>query len=132
MSRCQICGRRKGLRQDGTIVHHYVAGVPCMGIGHPPIESDDAHLAACRDKAADEWRAARDHIAELLARRVNWIDPRLERRREELFDLYLRLQRRLDRHRAWPARFRRQMERDGYGMAPPAYLLERESHACSG
>lgn len=125
--RCQICGRRQGLRGDGTIRFHHVRGVPCAGAGFRPIEQDDTYLAALASKAAEDWREVRAQIAELVAQRVNWIDPRLERRRDELLDRHLRLQRRLERHRNWPARFRRQMERYGYGSPPPAYLLEREA-----
>lgn len=37
-----------------------------------------------------------------------------------------RLKRRLQRHRSWPERFRREMERDGYGQPPPEYLWSRK------
>jgi len=42
--RCQICGRRKSLRKNGMLAHHYVGGAPCPGVGFLPIEQDDGHL----------------------------------------------------------------------------------------
>lgn len=44
---CQVCGRRKPLRADGTIGMHYVDGVPCPGVGAVPIaQGTDALKAA--------------------------------------------------------------------------------------
>lgn len=61
-------------------------------------------------------------LAELFERRANWIEPRLY---SDLLAATIeanRLGRRLSRHRAWPARFARQMERQGWGDPPPTYL----------
>lgn len=125
MTRCQVCGRRLGLSKAGAIPHHNVKGKPCPGKGHPPIEQDDAALAA----AVPEARAAADALWReyrgLIDRRANYIPP-------HLLPDYLaasawagRLERRLKRHREWPARFEREMARDGMGMPPPDYLLRR-------
>jgi len=125
--RCQICGRLKATRSDGSISHHHVKGVPCTGKGSPPIELDDRFL---EQEAGRLYRAAaaiRATIRELIARRVNYIDPALERARDQADDQAYKLDRRLARHRAWPDRYERQMERYGYAMPPPAYLLERKN-----
>jgi hypothetical protein len=126
MTRCQICGRRKHLRKDQGIAHHHVGGVPCAGIGHPPIEVDDAALVAAVSAAEASDRALTRQLVELYDRRANFIDPQLISAMIEASGRLNRLRRRLDRHRAWPARFAREMERDGWGSPPPQYLIDRE------
>jgi len=123
--RCQICGRMKPRRADGGIVHHHVRGVPCPGKGALPLEEDDRFLEseARRHRAAE--RSIRATIRDLVARRVNYIDPALERAADDAWRTGYALERRLARHRAWPDRYERQMARDGMAMPPPAYLLER-------
>jgi len=131
--RCQICGRRKPLRKNRTVVHHCVGGPRCPGSGYPPIEHDDGRLIeyAARIEAAYQRAYATVHALE--AARANWIDPALIVRRGLLAGQALRIARRLKRHRDWPERYRRamarQMEHHGYAWAdpPPAYLVERES-----
>lgn len=131
--RCQICGRRKHLRKNGTVVHHCVGGPRCPGSGYPPIEHDDGWLIeyAARVEAAYQRTDAAVHA--LQAARASWIDPVLIVRRSLLAGQALRIGRRLKRHRDWPERYRRamarQMEHHGYAWAdpPPAYLVERES-----
>lgn len=122
MSRCQICGRRKGVTQAGGVVFHHVAGSPCPGAGCPPIEETDADTERILRQAEADLREIRADLAALEARRANWIDPGLLHRRDMLSAFCGKLRGRLDRHRAWPARFARQMERQGYGDPPPAYL----------
>lgn len=123
--RCQICGRLKGVRVTGGLVHHHVRGVPCPGKGAVPIEEDDRFLEseARRHRAAE--RSIRATVRDLLARRVNYIDPALQRAADQASDQAYKLERRLARHRNWPARYERQMARDGMAMRPPEYLLER-------
>lgn len=60
--RCQVCGRRKALRQDGGTVKHYARGVPCLGAGHPPAPATAALEAAALDAIAKAARltAARE------------------------------------------------------------------------
>lgn len=125
MTRCQICGRRLRLNKDGAIAMHHVRSAPCPGAGHPPIEQSDARLVSLIPETDDQARAAYAEIAALTERRVNWIDPALYRIGADASRLRDRLSRRLARHRAWPERFRRQMERQGWGDPPPAYLIER-------
>ena len=129
--RCQLCGRRKGLRKDGGIVAHFVGGNPCLGSGHPPIELDDARLidvAAQIDTAYDRVSA---EIRALQDRRANYIDPALIARRRQLSSLSLKISGRLRRHRAWAARYVRKFDKDmmelGYVWAdkPPPYLISR-------
>lgn len=125
VTRCQVCGRRLGLSKAGAIPHHHVKGVPCPGKGHPPIEQDDARLESAWREAAVESRAATRAYLALIDRRANYIDQRVYDRMRETSRVADRLKRRLDRHRGWPARFERQMERDGWGDPPPDYLLVR-------
>lgn len=58
---CQVCGRRKGLRKDGGIVMHHVAGVPCAGVGAAPSPAIDVLEAAAiaARQAANRARRAR-------------------------------------------------------------------------
>jgi hypothetical protein len=125
--RCQVCGRRQGLKKTGGVRFHHVAGVPCEGAGFPPLEVDDGRLAQLAAEAWASYRKACDEVRALEERRANWIDPRLTARLYADLAKWSRLTRRLDRHRAWPDRFRRQMDRQGYGLPPPAYLVEREN-----
>jgi hypothetical protein len=125
MTRCQICGRRRNLRRDGTIAHHHVRGQPCLGVGFLPIEQDDARLEAVAREAEARDRALTRELAALYERRANYIDPALIDACGRAVALSLRLERRLARHRAWPARFARQMERQGWGDPPPDYLRQR-------
>ena len=125
MTRCQICGRRRGTGKGGTILHHHVQGVPCPGAGFPPIEQDDARLESVVAEAAELNRTLALELARLYEARANWIDPALVRRSLDASTTFNRLRRRLDRHRNWPARFARQMETQGWGDPPPDYLLNR-------
>ena len=129
--RCQICGRRKALLKDGTVVHHCVGGPRCPGSGYPPIEHDDARLVAHAAEIKRAFRTACEAVQRLEEQRANRIDPALIIRRWLLAGQSLRIGRRLRRHRDWPERYRRsiarQMARHGYAWAdpPPAYLVER-------
>lgn len=129
--RCQICGRRKHLRKNGTVVHHSVGGPRCPGSGHPPIEHDDARLIAYAAEVESAYNQAYAAVRALEDTRANWIDPALIIRRGLLAGQALRVGRRLQRHLAWPERYRRsiarQMEKYGYAWAdpPPDYLVER-------
>lgn len=131
--RCQICNRRKGLRKNGTVVHHCVGGPRCPGAGYPPIEVDDARLRGYAAEVDAAFTRACQAVRELEERRANYIDPRLIMRRGSLAGLSLRIGRRLKRHREWPQRYRRshdrQMAKFGYAYAvqPPAYLTAREA-----
>lgn len=127
MTRCQICGRRQGLRTNGTIRFHHVRGLVCAGAGFPPIEQEDARLEACRDEIRRRFGVAQFGLKVLRDARANFIPPELLAERDRLEHELERLDRRLRRHRNWPARFRRQMERHGWGQPPPRYLLEREA-----
>lgn len=122
MTRCQICGRRRGLNKAGLILFHNVKGRPCPGAGFLPIEESDARLAELAVEIANAERAAGRELAALYERRANWIDPALVARRYDLGRQADQLARRLKRHRSWPARFAREMERQGWGSPPPAYL----------
>ena len=130
--RCQICGRRRGLNKAGTLLAHYVGGEPCLGAGFPPIEEDDARLAAVIEGLRDKAARRRAFVRDLLARRVNYIDPAIEDAARKAEDRADQLDRRLRRHRSWPARFAREMERQGWGSPPPAYLLSRETVTVEG
>lgn len=131
MTRCQICGRRKHLRKDGTVVHHFTGGTRCEGAGFPPIEVDDGRLAEVVATLTAREREARAAIRELEERRANYIDPALRQRETALFLRRFKLERRLDRIRDWPRRYARARERQlyehGYCWAeePPAYLVAR-------
>lgn len=127
MTRCQICGRRQGLRANGTIRFHHVASRVCAGAGFAPIELDDDRLERCVAVLTEELSVAVRALRILRESRANFIPPELTERRARIEGELVRLERRLKRHRNWPARFRRQMERDGWGDRPPAYLLEREA-----
>lgn len=130
-TRCQICGRRKHLRKDGMIVHHFVQGDRCEGAAHPPIEESDARLvelaaqlSAAYDRVAAEIRALED-------RRANYIDPALIARRGALASRALKIGDRLRRHQRWAERYVRKFDKDmmelGYVWAdkPPLYLISR-------
>lgn len=125
VTRCQLCGRRKSLTKSGGVGFHHVAGSPCPGAGFPPIEQTDADLERMAAEAEADLAAVRAELAALYDRRANWIDPALLHRRDALWAFSGRLRRRLDRHRAWPDRFARQMARQGWGDPPPDYLLRR-------
>ena len=125
MTSCQICGRRRNTGKGGLILHHHVRGTPCPGAGFPPIEQDDARLVEVLRWADATDAACSRELAALYDRRANYIDPALLERAGRAITMKLRLQRRLDRHRAWPQRFARQMERQGWGNPPPAYLVDR-------
>lgn len=107
------------------MVHHHVQGVPCRGKDHPPLEVDDAHLAAEVARLYAVSRTKRAFIRDLLAKRVNYIDPAISVAASEAWGQAYKLERRLKRHRDWPARYHRQMERYGYAMPAPAYLMAR-------
>lgn len=66
-TQCQVCGRRKPLRQDGTIVHHYRQGWLCAGTGFAPagaatdaIERAIAIAQAADDRHMREWQRHRE------------------------------------------------------------------------
>lgn len=124
-TRCQICGRRKHLRKDQGVAHHHVDGVPCLGIGHPPIEQADDRLVECVALAEATDRRLTAQLAGLYERRANFIDPALITAMIASSKRARRLAARLKRHRDWPARFAREMERDGWGSPPPEYLTQR-------
>jgi hypothetical protein len=130
--RCQICGRRTYLKKDGTVAHHHVVGAVCPGTGYPPIEHDDARLIGL----ASEIQARSDMIHATLRtldqRRANWIDPALVARAHTLDAQLLKLTRRLTRHLNWPARYKRSMEKYGWAMPPPPYLVRRMEMAPAG
>jgi hypothetical protein len=125
MTRCQVCGRRRGTNKLGLILHHHVRDQLCPGVGFVPIEQDDARLEAVAREAQARDRALTRELAALYERRANYIDPALLDACGRAVALSARLDRRLARHRAWPARFARQMERDGWGDPPPDYLRQR-------
>jgi hypothetical protein len=130
--RCQICGRLKPLKVSGVMVHHHVKGVPCTGKNHPPLEADDAHLEAEAKRLYAVSDAKRALVRDMLARRVNFIDPAHEAIASAAWDQAYKLERRLKRHRDWPARYHRQMERYGMAMPAPSYLLERMKDQAHG
>lgn len=127
MTRCQICGRRRGTGKAGQILMHHVRGLPCPGTGFPPIEIDDSRLETLLVEVEAAERVALNELVVLYDQRANYIDPALIRRYGDLSAQSARIQRRIARHRAWPQRFERQMERQGWGYPPPAYLLAREA-----
>lgn len=127
MTRCQICGRRVRLRREGGIAHHHVQSHPCPGIGHPPIEQDDAALISRAAERAEAAERLGRELAALYASRANWIDPALKEAHLIALTEARRLHRRLRLHHGWPERFARQMARQGWGDPPPAYLIERAS-----
>jgi hypothetical protein len=119
--RCQVCNRRKGLRNDGGVVMHYVGGEPCEGVGFPPIELSDAQLEAAAERArkmADDFyerQAAADR--EHAEKRLNSpLDPQrygpwiIASRRA------LRLHNRLTRWRSRERRRERQLATYGYTL----------------
>jgi len=124
--RCQLCSRRKALRANGTIVAHYTGGGPCEGAGFAPLEETDARLVQLLEKTEREIAEIGAEIRELVDRRANWIDPRLADRRGALLSRAAWLRRRLHRLHSWPARFVREMERQGWGYPPPAWLIARQ------
>lgn len=124
--RCQVCGRRRAERSAGGLVKHYVRGVPCPGVGFPPLERDDHRLEGYLAELDVAIAEARRQLRELEDRRANYIPPALVERRNELSRTRDRIAGRLSRHRGWPGRYRRSLERYGYALPPPAYLLERE------
>jgi len=129
VTRCQVCGRRIGLTQAGAIRHHHVRAVTCPGVGFPPIEQDDARLEAlARETRAREVELT-GQLRALYDARANFIDPALTRAICEALSAARRLEQRLARHRAWPERFNRQMERQGWGDPPPEYLRARQTGA---
>lgn len=127
--RCQICARRKPLRSNGTIVAHYVTGLPCPGAGYPPIEVTDTRLGELIVTAETEVARLARVIRDLEDRRANWIDPAIALHIGELRNQAEKLRRRQKRLDAWPRRFARDMERQGWGSPPPAYLAARYNGA---
>lgn len=130
-TRCQICGKRKHLRKNGTIVHHCVGGPRCEGSGQLPIDVSDEFLVAYHARVQAAYERARDAIRELEDRRANYIDPALIHRRGALAGLSLKIGRRLKWVRSWAARYvrsyDRQMMEQGCCWAdkPPPYLISR-------
>ena len=109
--RCQIGGRRKHLRKNGTVVHHCVGGPRCPGSGYPPIEHDDARLIEYAAHVEAAYQRVYAAVRALEEARANWIDPALIVRRGTLAGQSLRIGRRLKRHREWPDRYRRSIAR---------------------
>lgn len=124
---CQICGRRKALKSGGVVRFHNVDLAPCPGAGFPPIEQDDTRLEQYALAVERAEREIQGELLELYDRRANFIPPELIDRLRCAGLLARRIRGRLERHRNWPARFRRQMELYGYGSPPPQYLLDREA-----
>lgn len=102
---------------------HHVNSQRCAGTGHPPIEYGHAQLEAEIVRLQAKARSQRAFVRSLQDQRVNWIDPRHEAIAHDCDWRAGTLARRLKRHLNWPARFARQMERDGYGEPPPPYLM---------
>lgn len=123
MSRCQICGRRTPVSKKEMIAHHHVRGNLCAGAGFPPIEVSDARLAEVAESARQEASRISDKLLSLYEGRANWIDPALVTSAAATATHADKLTRRLERHRAWPMRFAHQMQSQGWGDPPPAYLL---------
>jgi hypothetical protein len=122
MTRCQICGRRLGVLSTGLIRSHHFHGQLCLGSGHAPIEECDFRLEQCATDAGEREEVLRRELAELFERRANYIEPRLYSDLRSATIEANRLGRRLQRHRSWPQRFQRQMETQGWGDPPPAYM----------
>jgi len=124
---CQICGRARPLRADGSLRGHYVAGNLCAGAGFLPIEVSDDRLRGCVAEMEAELASLEEHLKALREQRVNRIDPCLQQRWLELRSSSRRLLRRIRRLENWPERHKRQMEQYGYTLecSPPAYLLAR-------
>lgn len=123
MTRCQICARRQATLASGLIRSHHFMGALCLGTGHPPIEECDYRLEQCATEAAEREEVLRRELTELFQRRANYIDPRIYADMLTASREAHRLGRRLERHRAWPQRYQRQMETQGWGDVPPAYLM---------
>jgi hypothetical protein len=132
---CQICGRRKHLRKNGTVVHHHVGGPLCPGAGYPPIEHDDARLVGYAGEIGDAYERANAAVKRLEEDRANWIDPALIVRWRLLAGEVVKISRRVQRYLDWPERYRRsmalQMQKFGYAWSdpPPLYLVERAGEA---
>ena len=124
--KCQICGRRKGLRKDGGIVHHHVAGLPCLGAGFPPIEQTDARLIEVAKLTESALDAIRAELRGLEERRANWIDPALTVRRNALQARLMKLRGRIRWLHSWPARSEREWDRYGWRSVPFEYLTARQ------
>jgi hypothetical protein len=122
MTRCQICGRRVGTLANGNIRSHHFNSDLCEGVGHPPIEECDIRLEQIAARASEREGALISELAELFERRANWIEPRIYADLLKATTVARRLERRLRRHRSWPQRFARQMEQQGWGDPPPAYM----------
>lgn len=123
MHRCQVCARRIKLKIGGAVAAHYVQGQPCHGAGYPPIEVSDERLFEVAEIAKANADHARGRLVALYESRANFIDPGLIRLYDRLSARSEKLARRLKRHRLWPQRFERQMQTQGWGEPPPAYLL---------
>lgn len=132
ITRCQICGRRKGLRVSGLVVFHHVDSEPCPGRGFPPIEHDDGRLIAYAAAITAAFNEVHSQIRALEEARANFIEPALTSRRAALAKLSLKVNGRLRRHMEWPERYRRSMDRQmakfGYAWSdpPPDYLILRD------
>lgn len=129
VTRCQVCARRIGLTRFGAIRHHHVRSEVCPGAGFPPIEQEDSRLETVLREIEAREAELTGQLRALYDARANYIDPALTRAISEALSAARRLERRLSRHRAWPERFRRQMERQGWGDPPPQYLVDRQAGA---
>jgi len=131
LPRCQICGRRKHLRKDRTIAHHFVYGDRCDGAGYPPIEESDARLVQLAADLSAAYARVAAEIRALEDRRANYIAPALIARRRALAARSLKIGDRLRRHQRWAERYVRKFDKDmmelGYVWAdkPPPYLISR-------
>lgn len=134
--RCQVCGRRKALRQDGGTVKHYVGGVPCLGAGHPPAPAtaalEAAALEAIRKAArltAEREAGDRRHAELRLNHPLEWqrllpeVDARsvadkLQRRLKRAIGAEPFFRWTIDHRRAWlwpPATSSADTDAGGYG-----------------
>lgn len=113
--RCQVCGRRKWLKADGTIVAHFTRGDRCLGAGYPPLAESDERLVWAIDHAEQQAAHFLGIIRDHRERRLNeplplgvWVSAAHWTKQE------MTLGRRLKRHRDAPARRARQLAKYGY------------------
>lgn len=125
--KCQLCLRRLRLNLSGEVVSHHKRGDHCLGSGFAPIEMDDQRLAEIAKIERQRASAIALKIRKQIDMRANRIEPELIREQCEASSEAHRLEVRLARLNNWPERFARQMETQGYGEPPPAYITERRS-----
>lgn len=123
--KCQLCLRRLRLKSSGEIVSHHKRGDHCPGSGFAPIEIDDQRLAEMAANERQRASALALKIRKQIESRANRIEPELIREQGAAAVSAHRLAARLARLNSWPERFARQMETQGYGEPPPAYIARR-------